>query len=134
MSRALGKIKSNVYRDGIDTALVKGTQDIVVNEGINGDYSVSSRIISLTRVSDSSGNLTVDLTPFSFTYVPVVQTTCIQTNASQYTGCQIVSVSSSSLVLKTFQTQNQSVLIGGTIVPVTPISTTVHISLFRPTS
>lgn len=125
-------LQSKSYKDSNYTSLIKSGNGINVIQGASGDFTIStsSKLIGLTSTTNSSGIATIDLTSYGFSSTPVVNCTCVQTNASQVTVCNITSVSSTSLSIKTYQTQNTLInLLGLTVNPVIAISTTVNIIL-----
>ncbi|CAH6419064.1 Hypothetical protein HVR_LOCUS257 [uncultured virus] len=134
MSRTVDNISARSYRDSVGSQLISAGTGITANLNTNGSYTISSSkpIYSLTTTTNSGGTATINLTSYGFASSPIVQTTCVATNSSQFTGCLIQTLSATSLTIKSYQTQNTSVIIGGNVVPVTPVAATVHISLFTP--
>lgn len=134
MSRSLDNISARSYRDSVGSPLISAGTGITANLNANGSYiiSCSKRFYTLITTTNSGGTATIDLTGYGFSSSPIVQCTCLATNSIQFTGCLIQTLSSTSLTIKTYQTQNTTVIIGGNIVPVIPVAATVHIILFTP--
>lgn len=125
MSRTMGSIKTDNYQDKEGNPLIVAGSNIEVIEGVSGNYIISGeKSASFTVNTDPNGNATVNISTYGFTAIPVVQVSCIATSSIELTACNIVSVSTTTLRLKTYVTNRQK--------KIEPVSTTVHVSLFNP--
>lgn len=125
------EILSSKYRTLTNVPIVNSSgTGITVTENVNGSYSVANNsTISLIVTTDGSGSATVNLTPYSFAAIPVVNLTCVNSSTSTAYIAQIASISTTSLTITSFRTQPIN-LLGGN--PVTTVgSITVHIGIQR---
>lgn len=136
MSSVFNSVKAKAYRDNNNTALIKDGVGISVSEGSSGDYTINSsvsKIVAFQTTTNGSGVVTVDLTSYSFSSTPRVGLTCQQTSATQFTGALVTSVSSTSLSIKTYQTQSTLIsILGLTVNPVVVVSAVVDVILIEP--
>jgi len=87
---------------------------------------ISKKPITLTVTTNSSGVATVNLTTYAFPNVPNVQLCCQEVTSGQSTNAVITAVSTTSLSIKSYVTQN---ILLGIVNPVTPAAATVHLLL-----
>jgi len=129
MSLKVSKIQSNSYLDGNATALVKAGTGITITIGALGSYTVNSSTtgaVTAFTVTTSSGTAVVDLTPFAFANPPVVGLTTVNSSNTQANLADIVTVTATSLTIRTFVTQSTVIsILGLTVNPVVVAPTVV---------
>jgi len=132
MSEKVNKIQSNNYVDGNNTALVKAGTNITVTTSAGG-YTVNSNSpVTFTTTTNGSGTITINLTSFAFANAPIVQLTAQNSNTAQYLGANFTGLTTTSITINTFISQNTAVLIGGNIIPFTTApNAVVHVTLTR---
>lgn len=87
---------------------------------------VVKKPITLTVTTNSSGVATINLTPYAFPNIPNVQLCCLETTVGQSTNAVITSKSITSLVIRSYVTQN---ILLGIVNPVVAAAATVDILL-----
>lgn len=87
---------------------------------------IQKKPITLTVTTNGSGVATINLTPYAFPNVPNVQLCCMETTVGQSTNAVITSKSTTSLVIRTYVTQN---ILLGIVNPVVAAAATVDILL-----
>lgn len=100
--------------------------NIVESVRIGGAAVDPVRIECISGTSDANGDLTIN---FANTYAsaPRITLTATATSGTQPTLAELVSVSTTQAVIRTYRTKTQGVLLGGTINPTERVSTTVQL-------
>ena len=101
--------------------------NVVESVRIAGAAADPVRIECLSGTSNANGDLTIN---FANTYAsaPRITLTAIATSATQPTFAELVSVSTTQAVIRTYRTKTQGIFLGGTINPTERISTTVQLT------
>lgn len=124
-------INCQSYRDINGIQVLNGGTGINATLSTGGSYTVSlNRSVFVYKVqTDANGLSTINLTDRGFTQPPLVQLTCMSPSTTQYAGAQIQNLTSTSLTICSFRTQNTAIIIGGTVIPMVPTSLTVHVTV-----
>lgn len=86
------------------------------------------RLEYLSANSDANGNLTINFAN-AYAAAPRVIPVAVATSATQPTIAELVSVSTTQAVIRTYRTKTQGILLGGTINPTERVSTAVNIAV-----
>jgi hypothetical protein len=113
MSAEYESISAGSYRTSDDQPIINTTDNsITVTENSNGSYTLSaapSEAIGLQVVTDGTGHLTIDLTPYGFTAPPRATITPVSPSANSFTA-QINNISATSMTIASYQATIVSVL------------------------
>jgi len=138
MSLKETKVQSSSYKDGNNTPLIVAGSNITVTPGGVGDYTVAASattvaIATTVTTSGGEGTATINLNPFSFANTPIVKLTTVNASTTQANWADVVNVSTSSLMIRSFVTQSTVVSVTGlTLNPVIrSAGIVVHVILIR---
>ena len=135
MTIGLNKIQSSFYLDNNGNPLLTSGTNITITPGAQGDYTVGSiaSIIAFTTTTNSTdGTVVIDLTSYSFVNPPIVKLTTVNSSTTQANWGDIVTVTTTSLTIRTFITQSVVASLTTTLNPVVAaLNVVVNVILTR---
>lgn len=121
LAASQAKFSSLTYTEGGSTVGIRIPDTLCL---LLQAWKETKQPIPLSVVTNASGLSTIDLTPYGFANTPNVQACCVEAVAGQGTNAVIISVSNTSLTLKTYR--SQPILLLSTS-PVIPVAATCHV-------
>lgn len=130
-------IRASNYYDNNGTALVKAGTNVSVAVAGTGGFTVSASgsgkyVVGFITTTNASSTVTVNISAYGFTSTPVFSASALNASTSQCLIANVSAISTTSITINTFTTQNTPILIGGTSVPVALApNVTVHVQLVQ---
>lgn len=135
MAFRVSSVEATNYYDSNKTTLVKAGTNTTVTSNPSGSYTIDASgsgkfVVGFITTTNSSSVVTVDISSYGFTSIPVVSLTTFNTSTTQTINANFSAISTTSISIRTFITQDTSIIIGGTVHPVVLApNVTVHVIL-----